>query len=96
MKWPDLFNDFLNFHQTSAGIAQRLFLVDCLIGNTESTFRLKLIIVALLPLVAIMVISLFWLLVKLCKGTEMVLYKMFGSLLIVVFLDHPSITTTVF
>eukprot|EP00347_Sterkiella_histriomuscorum_P016469 403353061 len=103
--WPEQVEKFFSSSQPVAEASTQIFSIDCFMadqGNGEDdsnkfrTFFLKLLAFALLPVILASSSALFWLIHKSLKQTKFQKGKAISTLVITLFLVHPSIVQYMF
>jgi len=98
LKWPSYVTSFLNVQLMIGNAAEQLFSMDCVIQEfyTEKLFYSKLIITSILPLGALVLCVLFWLILALFQRITLFKEKLINSLVMILFLLHTTLTKTEF
>ena len=62
LNWPDIVQDFLFYQESAGSVTGRIFTIECLMEEILSldTYFSQLILFAILPLIILIICSMFW------------------------------------
>jgi hypothetical protein len=99
LNWPSLVKSLLSSQETAGSATDQLFSFDCFLQSNKdiAVFYQKVLIVGSLPIVILVLTTLFWGSVAIYRGSSSVLRnQMVTTLIVLFFLVHPSIVQTMF
>lgn len=98
LNWPDFAKTFLNSQEMAGGLAEQMFSFECLFQDTSTSqvFYTKLRTYAVLPLALFLLTLLTWGLLLWCKKVDRLARKIVASIVIILFILHPSLTKAMF
>jgi len=100
LNWPDFAKTFLNSQEVAGGLAEQMYSFECLFQDTSvstgSLFYTKLRTYACLPLALFLLTLAAWALLLWLKKVERFVRKIVSSIVIILFVLHPSLTKAMF
>lgn len=98
INWPDFVTLFLNGQDTAGAAAEQLFSVDCMMQDitTKSVYYTKLQGTALIPAALLFLAIIVWCGISLCSRVANIWHKVVASLVMILFILHPSLTKAMF
>lgn len=98
MRWPVYVQSFLRGQQTAGNAADQLLSVDCLLKELSpmKTFYSNLVLYVALPAAAMGLCALWWGIAVVLWRIEQVRRKFVGSLVLIIFVVHTSLTKILF
>ena len=99
MNWPGFVSLFLNGQETVGSVTDQLFSFECLgqeFFTMEGIFYKKIIGYVVLPVLLLLLAVVLWGFVKLVTKMKAIPHKVVTSMVIIVFVLHPSLTKITF
>jgi len=98
MNWPAFVSMFLNGQDTAGSVTEQLFSFDCILQkmDVESVFYTKMEGNAVLPAVLLLFAGVIWSMISLCLRVTQISSKIIASLVMIIFILHPSLTKEMF
>jgi len=98
MNWPEFVSIFLNGQDTAGSVSEQLFSFDCLMQKMDvsSVYFTKMEGNALLPAALLLFAGLVWAIVSICLRISHISPKIIASLVMILFILHPSLTKEMF
>lgn len=98
MNWPAFVSMFLNGQDTAGSVTEQLFSFDCILQKMDvnSVFYTKMEGNAVLPAVLLLFAGVVWSFISLCLRITQIFPKIIASLVMIVFILHPSLTKEMF
>lgn len=99
VNWPGFVSVFLSGQETVGSVAEQLFSYECLaqeFSTTENMFYRKIAAATALPGLLFLGAILIWLGLRFCTQMKSLLNKSVASLVMILFMLHPSITKSTF
>ena len=98
INWPDFVSLFLNGQDSAGAVAEQLFSVDCIMQDfsSKSVYYTKLQSTALIPAGLLFLAIIVWSGISLCSRIASIWHKVVASLVMILFIMHPSLTKTMF
>jgi hypothetical protein len=98
LNWPEFVSIFLNGQDTAGSVSEQLFSFDCLLQKVgvSSVYFTKMEGNALLPAALLLLAGLIWILISICLRISQISPKIIASLVMILFILHPSLTKEMF
>jgi hypothetical protein len=98
LNWPEFVSIFLNGQDTAGSVSEQLFSFDCLLQKVgvSSVYFTKMEGNALLPAALLLLAGLVWIVISICLRISNISPKIIASLVMILFILHPSLTKEMF
>jgi hypothetical protein len=98
LNWPDFVAIFLNGQDTAGSMTEQLFSFDCIMQDmsVKGMFYTKLAGTAVMPAALLLLCLGVWGAISLCSRIDRLLHKLVASLVMILFVLHPSLTKAMF
>ena len=98
LNWPVFVSLFLNGQDTAGSVSEQFFSFDCILQKVHisSVFYTKMIGNAVLPACLLAFAGLIWVIITLFMRMAQILSKLIASLVMILFILHPSLTKSMF
>lgn len=91
LDWPNLVRNMLTYQSKAVGSSDQLFSIDCFLAGYGQPYYSKLIMLSLVPVICCLCSVSFWLLWGYAKKSPNLKEKIFGSVIIQLFIFQPSL-----
>ena len=98
INWPDFVSLFLNGQDTAGSVAEQFFSFDCIVQEitAKSVYYTKIQAQALIPAGLLVLAACVWAAISICSKVSNILHKVVASLVMILFILHPSLTKSMF
>ena len=100
LNWPEPVLELFDAQSTVGGVSEQAFSVDCFLateGTAADAYYRKMLIVVLIPIVLILLATLFWSLLALKNCSKLILTRQLpATIVILFFLIHPNLVKMLF
>lgn len=98
INWPDFVSLFLNGQDTAGSVAEQFFSFDCIVQEVtaNSIYYTKIQGQALIPAGLLVLAACVWVGITICTKVSNILHKVIASLVMIIFILHPSLTKSMF